>query len=211
MELHSILSVWDWISLLIFLLSYFGYPYFYLFMQKYTSQQLRVHIYENLRREACERFQKDRTLPNGTLQTYSRILTTLATASFLALGGGLSLFLSSEQTQELLSFSLVNRVDSIRGIRFRLLIFILLCGVAFLQFIWGFKALYTLTYALEAGEEEMAFDYFSYMDTDLNRGIRTLYYLSILFLWFFGPEFLLIGTIGLTYILYRYDFLKTKY
>jgi len=211
LDFLSILSAWDWFSLFIFLLSYFGYPYFYLSMQTYTNQKLRVHIYEDLRRKACERFQEDRELPNGTLQTYSRILTALATASFFALGGGLSLFLSSEQTQELLSFSLVNRVDSILGVRFRLLIFIFLCGYAFLQFLWGFKALYYLTYALKAGEGEMAFDYFTYMDTDLIRGIRSMYYISILFLWFFGPEFLLIGTVALTYLLYRYDFLKTKY
>jgi uncharacterized membrane protein len=145
----------------------------------------------------------------AALQAHSRMLVFLATVSSLALGGGLGLFLNSERTMDLSSFSFFGSQD-ITGIRVRLVIFVLLSGYAFLQFIWGMKALYNLSFALHTRSRETVLPYIQHLDLDVGSGLRTLHYLSVLFLWFFGAEFLAVASVLLTFMIYRFDFLKSR-
>lgn len=212
-ELFGWMSFMDWLALFVFLLCYVGYPILYDLIRQNSDLRLRSDVYRELRNAAGEgsETEEGRRLLGQSFQAYVRTFMFLGTVSFFSLGGAMSLFLSSKRTRELLSYSLFYRVDTLTGIRFRLLVFVFLAGYAFLLFVWGLKALYNLTYAVHLKDKDAVYDYLSHMDRDFTRGIRTLYYLVVLFLWFFGPEFLIVGVIGLTVLLYRYDFLKARY
>ncbi len=206
------MSFVDWLGLFVFLLCYVGYPILYDLTRQNRDLRFRADVYRELREAAGEgsETEEGRRLLSAAFRTHVRIFIFLGTVSFLAGVGAFILFLSSRRTGELLSFSLFYRVDSLTGIRFRLLVFMLLAGYGFLQFVWGLRDLYNLTHAVHRKTRETVYDYLSYVDREFERGLRTLYYLVVLFLWFFGPEFLIIGAVVLTVLLYRYDFLKTK-
>ncbi|MFB6356468.1 MAG: DUF599 family protein [bacterium] len=207
------MALLDWLAIGVFVLLYFGYPWLRNQLQAYRGGTFREDLYQGLREQVAKNglTKEGKNLLSSGFVAYVRMFMFFGTVSFFSLGGALGLFLSSERTQELLTYSLFYRVHSITGVRFRWLLFIILSGYAFLQFIWGLKALYHLTHAVHVDDEQTILKYLSHMDIDFTRGIRSLYYLVILFLWFFGPEFLIVGSLILTYMLYRYDFLKTKY
>jgi hypothetical protein len=72
------------------------------------------------------------------------------------------------------------------------------------------KALYNLSFALHTRSRETVLPYIQHLDLDVGSGLRTLHYLSVLFLWFFGAEFLAVASVLLTFMIYRFDFLKSR-
>lgn len=155
--------------------------------------------------------EEGRRLLAASFQTYMRTLVFLGTIAFLALGGALGLFLNSDGTRQLGSFSLfADAAATPDAVRVRLLVFVLLAGFAFMQFVWGLKALYNLTLAQHTRNADTILPYLDHLDLDFSRGIRTLYYLSVLFLWFIGSELFIARSLILTVIIYRFDFMKIR-
>lgn len=213
MDMTDILSIWDWSALGVFALSYFGYHRVYHWIHRRWDLHLRLDECRELLDTVQNNVQQPegRVLLSNIFRGYSRTFIFLGMISFLALSGALGLIASSEQTHALLNFSQIEVSRPIANLRVRLAIFIGLAGYALLQFLWGLKALFNLSYVMHGSDAERIREYLQYMDMDLTNGIRTLYYLSVLFLWLFGPEFFAVGTVVLTVFLYRYDFMKTPY
>ena len=68
-----------------------------------------------------------------------------------------------------------------------------------------------VTLAQHTRNADTILHYLDHLDLDFSRGIRTLYYLSVLFLWFIGSELFLAGSLILTLMIYRFDFMKSRY
>jgi len=208
----EILSAMDWLALGIFLVSYLGYPRFYDYYAARSGSVIRKDLYEDLITEACESSlsEQGRLLLAVEFRTQARSMIFLGTVSFLTLSGALSLFISSSRIHELLSFSLFERVSTQAGVRLRILMVMMVSGYALLQIIWGLKALYSVSLAIHTGETQTVEKYLTHLNIDFLRSIRSFYYLAVLVLWLFGAEFLIVGSVLLTGVLYRYDFLVTR-
>ncbi|MFB6344244.1 MAG: DUF599 family protein [bacterium] len=203
----------DWIALCTFLISYFGYHRLIDRMASSTDVKTRQALFEDLIESVSENAmtEEGKDLLAVEFRAHARTLIFLGTLSFFALSGAISLFVSSNQIQNFLSFSLFERVQSSTGVRLRLLIVILLAGYALLQIIWGLKALYSLSLSIHSNDQDTIKRYLRHLNIDFLRSIRTFYYLAVLILWLFGAEFLIVGSVLLTLVLYRYDFLKRNY
>lgn len=205
----EVLSLIDWVALGVFLTSYFGYNFFHDCMEAQSSCMLRMHLFEELIEETAESAttEEGRTLLATTMRSYTRSLIFLGTISFFTLSGALSLLISGTSVQRLLSFSLFERVHTQFGVRLRLLTVVLVAGYALLQIIWAIKAAYTLSLSVHTEDIDTIRRYLTHLNLDFLRSIRTFYYLAVVTLWVFGAEFLILGTVFLTFILYRYDFM----
>lgn len=208
----EILSLIDWIALGIFLTSYFGYTFFHDSLEARSDCMLRMHLFDELIEETARSAttEEGRTLLATMMRSYSRSLIFLGTISFFTLSGALSLLISGSSVQRLLSFSVFERIHTSVGIRLRLFTVVLIAGYALLQIIWAIKATYTLSLSVHTEDIEKIRRYLTHLNLDFLRSIRTFYYLAVVTLWIFGAEFLIVGTVVLTLILYRYDFMISE-
>ncbi len=207
----NVLRTWitaDSVGLAVFMASYLGYPLYRRLTRHGSGGRRRVAVLRELLTMTARSVssQEGRTLLVASFQAYVRTLVFLGTASFLALGGSVGLFLNQEQAGQLCASSMFADATSQPDIlRIRMVMFSLLAGYAFLLFVWGLKALYHLTLAVHTHDPDIVVPFLNHLDQDLSRGVRTLYYLSVFFLWFFGPEFLIAGSLLLTVALWRFD------
>lgn len=198
----------DSLALAIFMASYLGYPLYRRLTRHRSGGRRRVSVLRELLTRTARSVsgQEGRTLLVASFQTYVRTLVFLGTASLLALGGSVGLLMNPQQAGELCASSMFAEATSQPDIlRIRMVMFSLLTGYAFLLFVWGLKALYHLTLAVHTQDPDLVGPFLDHLDQDFSRGVRTLYYLSVFFLWFFGPEFLIAGSLLLTVALWRFD------
>jgi len=196
------------VALAVFAAGYGGYPLVHRIAGMGIDRRLRATLHRELRGAAASAAESEagRALLMTAAQAHVRMLVFFAASAFLALGGAIGLLLNPQEAARLCEASLfANSASDGAALRFRTLAFSFLAAYAFLQFLWAHKALYHLTLAVQTQSAHRVRGFLDDLDQDLSRGLRTLYYLAILFLWFFGPEFLIVGTVILTATLWRYD------
>ena len=207
----SVLRTWitaDSLGMAVFLASYLGYPLYGHLTGHGSGARRRLSVLRDLRATTARNVSgaEGRALLAASFQAHGRTLVFLGTTALLALGGALGLLLNPQKAGQLCASSVFAEGTSQPDVlRIRMVMFSLMAGYAFLQFVWGLKALYHLSFAVQTCDPARVAPFLEQLDQDFSRGVRTLYYLSVLFLWFFGPEFLLVGSMLLTVSLWHFD------
>ena len=207
----GILRTWitaDSLALAVFVVSYLGYPVYGRLAGHGIDRRLRVALLRELRTVTAHAVASEsgRALLVASFQTYVRALVFLGVSSSLAFGGSLGLLMNPQRAGQLCALSFFAEATREPDIvRLRMVVFSLLAGYSFVLFVWGIKALYHLTFAVHTQDPTLVAPFLDHLDQDFTRGVRTLYYLYVFFLGFFGPEFLLAGSLLLTIMLWRYD------